>query len=61
MLHKKQKINISIKIKFVDGTEIERTSNLTTPLDAAQKHFKKSEIKEFLIAKVFYIKRCKHY
>ena len=46
-----------IKITFIDGTEIEGTSNLTTPLDAAQKHFKKSEIKEFLIAKVFYTKR----
>ena len=42
-----------IKITLVDGTTIEGISNTTTPLDIAQKHFKKSEVKEFLIAKVF--------
>ena len=43
-----------IKIKFENGTEIEGTSNKTTPYEAALKHYKKSEVKEFFVAKVFY-------
>ena len=48
-----------IKISIANGIEIEGTSNKTTPNDVALKHFKKSEVKEFLVAKVFYIKKDK--
>jgi len=47
-----------IKVTLVDGTQIDGTSNVTTPLDIAQKHYKKSEVKEFLIAKVFFAKNA---
>ena len=43
-----------IKISFIDGAETEGISNKTTPNEVALMHYKKSEVKEFLIAKVFY-------
>ena len=41
-----------IKITLQDGREIEGTSNITTPYQVAEKHTKKSDLKEFLVAKV---------
>ena len=46
-----------IKITIENGTEIEGLSNKTTPYDIALKHYKKSEVKELLVAKVFYINK----
>ena len=46
-----------IKISILNGPEIEGISNKTTPFEAAQKYYKKSEIKEFLVAKVFYLNK----
>ena len=46
-----------IKITLQDGREIEGTSNVTTPYQVAEKHTKKSELKEFLVAKVLYSKK----
>ena len=46
-----------IKIILQDGKEIEGISNITTPYQVAEKHTKKSELKEFLVAKVIYSKK----
>ena len=46
-----------IKIILQDGREVEGTSNVTTPYQVAEKHTKKSELKEFLVAKVVYSKK----
>ena len=46
-----------IKITLQDGREIEGTSNITTPYQVAEKHTKKSDLKEFLVAKVLYSKK----
>ena len=45
-----------IKITLPDGKEVDGTSNVTSPYDAAEKHTKKSDLKEFLVAKVTYSK-----
>ena len=46
-----------IKITLQDGREVEGTSNVTTPYQIAEKHTKKSELKEFLVAKLIYSKK----
>ena len=46
-----------IKITLQDGKEVEGISNVTTPYQVAEKHTKKSELKEFLVAKVTYSKK----
>ena len=46
-----------IKIILSDGREIEGVSNVTTPYQVAEKHTKKSELKEYLVAKVTYSKK----
>ena len=46
-----------IKIILQDGREVEGISNVTTPYQVAEKHTKKSELKEFLVAKVVYSKK----
>ena len=46
-----------IKITLPDGKEVEGTSNVTTPYNIAEKHTKKSELKEIVIAKVSYSKK----
>ena len=46
-----------IKVTLPDGKEVEGTSNVTTPFDIAEKHTKKSALKEFLVAKVTYSKK----
>ena len=46
-----------IKIILQDGREVEGISNVTTPYQVAEKHTKKSELKEFLVAKVIYSKK----
>lgn len=45
-----------IKITLPDGKEVDGTSNVTSPYNAAEKHTKKSDLKEFLVAKVTYSK-----
>ena len=46
-----------IKITLPDGKEVEGTSNVTTPYNIAEKHTKKSALKEFLVAKITYSKK----
>ena len=46
-----------IKVTLPDEKEVEGTSNVTTPFDIAEKHTKKSALKEFLVAKVTYSKK----
>ena len=46
-----------IKITLPDGKEVDGTSNVTTPYNVAEKHTKKSALKEFLVAKVTYSKK----
>jgi hypothetical protein len=46
-----------IKIILPDGKEIEGTSNVTTPYNIAEKHSKKSSLKEYLVAKIIYSKK----
>ena len=46
-----------IKITLPDGKEVDGTSNVTTPYNVAEKHTKKSVLKEFLVAKVTYTKK----
>ena len=46
-----------IKVTLPDGKEVEGTSNVTTPYNIAEKHTKKSALKEFLVAKVTYSKK----
>ena len=46
-----------IKVTLPDGKEVEGTSNVTTPFNIAEKHTKKSALKEFLVAKVTYSKK----
>lgn len=43
-----------IKITLSNNKEIDGTSYVTTPYDIAEKNFKKSEVKEFLVSKVLY-------
>ena len=46
-----------IKITLPDGNIVDGTSNVTTPYNVAEKHTKKSVLKEFLVAKVAYSKK----
>ena len=46
-----------IKITLSDGKEVEGTSNVTTPYNIGEKHTKKSLLKEYLVAKVYYSKK----
>ena len=46
-----------IKITLKGGKEVDGISNVTTPYIIAQKHLKKSLLKEILVAKVTYLNK----